>query len=59
MDYSYEKKTFNKIKTVWSHLNSGLHALLPAYQPVVKLSITTCHAMQIYNCLGQLRQINK
>ena len=32
-------------------------ALLPASQPVVKLSKTTGHAMQIYNCLGQLRQL--
>ena len=26
-------------------------------QPVVKLSIATGHAMQIYNCLGQLKQL--
>ena len=40
-----------------SRIISSVNSLYEQSFSVVKLSMATGHAMQIYNCLGQLRQL--
>ena len=51
---SWDIQTTRQVVVSINHLMNGNDVYRHQLHPVAKISIPTGHAMQIYNCLGQL-----